>query len=101
MTETLRLDRLVGRTVLTANNRKLGRLEEFRAERRESTWVITEFIIGRLGLLERLGAGTRLLLGMARGRGYIVRWDQLDLSNPEIPRLTCAVEDLLTTAPSP
>ncbi len=98
MSSSVRLDRLVGRTVLTANNRKLGRLEEFRAQRRGTAWVIEEYVIGRIGLLERLGTGARLILGIARagGRtgGFVARWDQLDLSNPERPRLTCAVDDL-------
>jgi hypothetical protein len=42
MSTSLRLDRLLGREVRTANNRRLGRLEEFRAERRGSDWVVTE-----------------------------------------------------------
>jgi len=94
VTATLRLDRLLGRKVLTANNRSLGRLEEFRAERRGSAWVVTEYVIGSAGLLERLDLGVRLVLGIARPRGFIARWDQLDLTNPDRPRLTCSVDDL-------
>jgi hypothetical protein len=94
MTTSIRLDRLVGRQVHTANNRRLGRMEEFRAERRGDAWFISEYVVGTAGLLERLDLGVRLLLGLKRGRGYVVRWDQLDLTNPERPRLTCSVEDL-------
>jgi hypothetical protein len=94
MSGGLRLDRLLGRGVLTANNRRLGRLEEFRAERRGSDWVINEYVIGAAGMLERLGLGVRLILGLEGGGGYIARWDQLDLSNPDKPRLTCPVESL-------
>jgi hypothetical protein len=94
MSACIRLDRLVGREVHTANNRRLGRMEEFRAERRGDTWFISEYVVGTAGLLERLDLGVRLLLGLKRGRGYVVRWDQLDLTNPERPRLTCSVEDL-------
>jgi hypothetical protein len=89
----LRLDRLVGRVVLSRNNRPAGRLEEFRAERRGSGCVITEFVIGSAGLIERLGLGVRLLFGRARG-GHVARWDQMDLSDPERPRLTCSLEEL-------
>ena len=32
----------------------LGRIEEFRAERRGQGWVVTEYVIGSAGLLERL-----------------------------------------------
>jgi hypothetical protein len=94
MSTSLRLDRLVGREVHTANNRRVGRVEEFRAERRGDAWVIHEYVVGTAGLLERLGLGVRLILGLKPGGGYVVRWDQLDLSNPERPRLTCPVADL-------
>ena len=94
MSMNLRLDRLVGRQVYTANHRRLGRLYEFRAERRGSAWVITEYVIGAAGLVERLGLGARLLVGIARPKGYIARWNQLDLSVPDRPTLTCAVADL-------
>jgi hypothetical protein len=94
MTTTLRLDRLLGRTVMTANNRSLGRLQEFRVSRQGSGWVVNEYVIGSAGLLERLGLGVRLVLGIARPRGFVARWDQLDLTNPDRPRLTCSVDDL-------
>lgn len=94
MSETFRLDRLLGRRVRTANNRSLGRLQEFRAERRGDDWVITEYVVGVSGLLERLGVGFRLVLGVQRVSGFVVRWDQLDVSNPDRPRLTCPVDDL-------
>jgi hypothetical protein len=91
----VRLDRLLGRRVLAANNQPVGRLEECRADRRGSGYAITEFVIGVAGLFERLGVGAKLLFGR-RGGGYIARWDQLDLSDPDHPRLTCAVEELRT-----
>jgi hypothetical protein len=94
MTTNLRLDRLIGRQVLTANNRSLGRLEECRVARRGSSWVLTEWLIGPAGLFERLGLGARVVLGIAHGGSFVARWDQLDLANPDRPRLTCAVEDL-------
>jgi hypothetical protein len=94
MSSSLRLDRLIGREVRTANNRRLGRLEEFRAERRGDAWIISEYVVGSAGLLERLGLGVRLVLGMNPGGGYVVRWDQLDLSDPDRPRITCSVEEL-------
>lgn len=90
----MRLDRLLGRRVLTANNRSLGRLEEFHVERRGNDWIVTEFVIGVAGLAERLGMGARLILGVARASGFVARWDQLNLENPDRPRLTCPVEDL-------
>jgi hypothetical protein len=89
----VRLDRLLGRRVMTINNQPAGRLEEFRAERRDGSWAITEYVLGQAGLFERLHLGVRLLFG-AKRRGYVVRWDQLDISNPARPRLLCAVGEL-------
>jgi hypothetical protein len=94
MIADFRLDRLVGREVYSANDRRVGRLEEFRAERRGSSWVITEYVIGAAGLMERLGLGVRLVLGITQATGYVAQWDQLDLSNPDRPTLTCPVQSL-------
>ena len=68
MSTSFRFDRLVGREVHTANNRRLGRVEEFRAERHGEAWFISEYVIGTAGLLERLGLGVRLILGSGCGR---------------------------------
>lgn len=89
-----RLDDAIGRRVLTANNRSLGRLQECRAERRGTSWVVREWVIGPAGLFERLGLSTRLVLGIEPRGGYVARWDQLDLTNPKQPRLACSVDEL-------
>jgi hypothetical protein len=89
----LHLDRLLGRQVFGGNNQSVGRLQEFRAEKQGRDWAIVEYVIGAAGLFERLGVGVRLLVGKP-GRGYVARWDQLDISDPERPRLTCGVEAL-------
>jgi hypothetical protein len=91
----LRLDRLLGRRVLAGNGDSVGRLEEFRAEKRGTGWVITEYVIGSAGLLERLGVAVKLLFGR-RGGGYVAAWDQLDISDPDHPRLRCPVDELRT-----
>jgi len=91
---SLRVDGLIGRMVHTANRRRLGRLEELRAEQRAAGWVVVEYVIGAAGLIERLGLGARLILGIHRTGGYVARWDQLDLTDPDCLRLTCPVGDL-------
>jgi len=93
MSAGVRLDRLLGRAVY-ADGRRLGRLEEFRAERRGDEWFINEYVLGGAGLFERLGVGARLILGVKRRQGYVVRWDQLDLSDPDRPCVTCSVDQL-------
>jgi len=91
----VRLDRLLGRQVLARNNQPMGRLEEFRAEKQGRDWEVVEYVIGAAGLFARLGGGVKLLFGR-QGGGYVARWDQLDISDPERPRLKCAVEELRT-----
>ena len=93
LSRELRLDRLLGRMVIAPNNRPVGRLEEFRTEKRGSGLVVTAYVLGAPGLFERLGLAVRLLVGGRRG-GLVASWDQLDISNPERPRLTCPVEEL-------
>ncbi len=89
----VRLDRLLGRQVLAPNNQPVGRLEEFRAEKQGNGLIITEYLIGMAGLAERLGVTVKLLVGKSTG-GYVARWDQLDISDPYHPRLTCPVSEL-------
>jgi hypothetical protein len=89
----VRLDRLLGRQVLGGDNRPVGRLEEFRAEKHGTGYVVTEYVIGSAGLFERLGVGVRRVLGK-KTRSHVARWDQLDISDVERPRLTCMLSDL-------
>ena len=88
-----RLDELLGREVRDSEDKRAGRLEEFRAVQGPDGYTITEFVIGVAGLLERLGVGLRLVVG-SRGRAGVARWDQLDLSDPKRPRLTCRADQL-------
>ena len=94
MSRSIRLDRAIGRQVRASNNRPIGRLEECRVERRGDEWFVTEWMIGAAGLLERLGLGARLIVGASRGQSYAVRGDQLDLTDPERPRLSCPLDEV-------
>ena len=89
----LRIEELLGRKVIGADGRGVGRIEEFRARRQGTGCVATEMVIGVTGLLERLDVGAQMLLGK-RSRGIIVRWDQIDVSDPVKPRLLVSVEKL-------
>jgi hypothetical protein len=44
--------------------------------------------------MERLGLGVRLLLGLKRPLGYVAKWNQIEISNPGRPTLTCPVGEL-------
>jgi hypothetical protein len=87
------LDALLSRTVLAGNNHPVGRIEEFHAEQRGDYFDVVAVVIGSAGLLERLNVGVRALFGRSRV-GKVARWDQIDISDPTRPRLTCSVEDL-------
>ena len=89
----VRLDRMLGRTVLTGNNRSVGRVEEFRAEMHGTGCVVKDIVIGPAGILERLDLGVRLLFGR-KVSGYLARWNQIDFTEAEKPRLTATVEEL-------
>jgi sporulation protein YlmC with PRC-barrel domain len=93
VTREVRIEALLGRKLLGPDGHHVGRIEEIRARRQGSGWVSTEIIIGTLGLLERLGVGANMLMGRTSG-GCIVKWEQIDLSDPEKPRLLVPVDDL-------
>lgn len=84
----LHIELLLGRCVLSRDGTSVGRIEEIRAT---DEGEITEFLIGEPALLERFAA-----LGLIRYRkhGYRIRWDQLNWSNLDRPRLTCGIEEL-------
>ena len=87
----VRLEDLLGRPVHDAEGRKIGRLQEVRAEREGDGLAVVEFLVGTAGWLERLSLGA---LGLARFRGYVVPWQRMDLSVPGKPRCTCRAEEL-------
>lgn len=77
----------------------IGRIEEMRAERRGHETVVVEYLLGPAALLERLSvrpSGMRLLRLVTgkRTQHYRVRWEQMDLSDAERPRLRCSVREL-------
>jgi hypothetical protein len=55
---------------------------------------VSEYLLGPAALLERLA----VQLSVTGARGHRVRWDQLDVSDPRRPRLTCAVDELAPLA---
>ena len=91
MLPEVRLDRLLGREVMADNDHQVGLLEEFRAEVRDGECIVTEYVIGSAGLLERLDLNELIT---PRQQGYVARWDQLDISDELRPRLTCPISEL-------
>lgn len=87
----VRVERLLGRLVRDGRGRHVGRIEEIRAEREGDEWVVRGYVLGLGGLIERLAAGAiaRAVLGplARRRRRRDLAWAELDLADPERPRL--------------
>ncbi len=84
------LELLQGRRVRDARGDVVGRLEEIRADWRDSRVYVMEYLIGPAALLERLAIRWLPILRIPHERvrmGYVAEWHQLDISNPRQPRL--------------
>ena len=95
------VERLLGRHVRDAAGRTIGRLEEFQIEVVDGEHVVTEFHVGAAAALERICGFMAQLpffgaLADAR-KGYRVRWEDFDLSDPRHPRTRCNKEDMRRT----
>jgi hypothetical protein len=90
--QEVHLELLVGRRVVDAEGRRLGRIEEVRAEQGDDGYVVREYLLGPSAAAERLSAWAvtlpllRFLRKRVRFGFYRVRWDELDLSEPGRPR---------------
>jgi len=92
MTRTVRLEDLLGRRVRDPSGRVVGRVEEIVARRVGPALVVTEYHLGVYAVLERLAGGGfgRAVLRVLGARGRKPRripWAEMDLSDPERPRL--------------
>jgi hypothetical protein len=86
--------RLVGRRVHDVSGRSVGRLADILAHKENDEIVVTGYYVGPHSWIERFaihGLGLRLRNIAWR---YRVKWDQLDLSDPRHPRLTCRADEL-------
>jgi hypothetical protein len=88
----VRVEDLVGRPVTTRDGAVVGRIEEIRARRRDDQHEVTEYLLGSGALLERFALVQRLF--GRRSHKLVARWDQIDISRPDKPTLTCAVDEL-------
>jgi sporulation protein YlmC with PRC-barrel domain len=84
---------LLGVRVRATNGRVIGHIEEVRAEETKGAYAVTAFLLGTGALRERLAIARRLA---HNSKMTVVRWDQIDLSDPMKPVLTCSVSDLET-----
>lgn len=105
MSREVALHRLLGRTVLDPNGRKVGRIEELRAEIRlhegANDYVVTEFHVGSFGAVESLAGPyfARMLLHrlgrLVSYRRHEIPWNRMDLRDPRHPKTLDTLEQLL------
>jgi len=67
----MNLSDLLGRSVHSESGRSFGRVHDVRAELRPRSVVITGLVVGRLGVLERLGIGAPSSGSRIRSRDVI------------------------------
>jgi hypothetical protein len=91
---------LIGRTVVDAEGRSVGRIEEIVASEVDGECRVLEYHLGTFGALERIGASGRVAAGLLKAfvphthRACAVSWDRMDLSDPMHPRVTVRREAL-------
>jgi len=99
--QEIHVERMIGKKVFALNGRSVGRLQEIRASVDRNQCYVKEFVVGSYGMFERLSAMSiaRAIFARfhsdSRSHGYLVPWKDLDLSDPNRPRLRCEVNELI------
>ena len=81
------MERLVGRRVRDANGKVIGRIEAIHVRRRGAHFFVEEYHVGPAAWFEKLGISTARMIGFRGREPKRIPWQQLDLSDPEKPRL--------------
>ena len=94
-TAKVHLELLLGKLVRDSEGARAGRILSVRAERQGDECLVRDYRLGPAALMSRLGISVLRLVGWpARKEPLRVPWEQLDLSDPEQPRLRCTLEEL-------
>lgn len=98
MSKNVHVELLAGRRVRDVNDKVAGRIQSIHGEIRGKECYVEAFLLGPAALLSRLGISAGRLVGWAKHEPLRVPWQQLDLSDPEKPRLRCTVDELRAAA---
>jgi sporulation protein YlmC with PRC-barrel domain len=96
----INVELLLGTKVCDIDGEDVGRIEELRVKRHETTCLVEAYLIGASAVIQRLSAWTlvRPIRGFLSTRRfyspYQVPWQDMDLSDPRHPRLRIAKRDL-------
>lgn len=86
----LHVELLSGRKVVDRNGKKVGHIEEIVAEYRGTELIVREVHVGRSGFVERFS----LRFMLRSKKPAKLRWEDIDFTDPEKPRLKVAIEEL-------
>ena len=96
--QTIQLEDLIRAKVRDQHGNVVGRIEEVIAEYEGDELLVTEYHTGGYGMLEHLSAITVgewfLHLIGRKASGYVIRWDQIDVTIATEPVLLCNKSEL-------
>jgi sporulation protein YlmC with PRC-barrel domain len=96
----IQLYQLLGKKVVDANGEYTGRLEEIEAERGDEVCLINNYLVEHRGILDRIMTWAiaqpvqHVIPIREKSKPYRVPWDQLDISDPDHPRITVPQSEL-------
>ena len=96
----INVELLLGTNVRDVDGDDIGRIEELRVERDGKALLVDAYLIGASALVERLSAWTlvrpvtRFLNSRKLYSVYRVPWQDMDLSDPQHPRVRIPMRDL-------
>ena len=88
------VEKLVGRAVRDTAGERIGRIAEIVARKENDDFVVASYIVGPIAWIHRFAVSALDLRMRGLGGVYRVEWDQMDLSDPDHPRTTCARAEL-------
>src|SRR5690348_6103915 len=100
MPQRIRVQHLLGTKVVDSVGRRAGHIEELIAQERDGKCLVTAYMLGERGLMQRLSIadfamGILSFLGARKAQhSRNVSWKEMDLSDPHHPRLRCTIEQL-------
>ncbi|MDP9205149.1 MAG: hypothetical protein M3P12_06800 [Gemmatimonadota bacterium] len=96
----INVEHLLGTKVYDVDGNDVGRIEEFRVERDGKSCLVEAYLIGTSAVIQRLSAWTlvrpikRVLNTRKIYAVYRIPWQDMDLSDPDHPRLRIGKRDL-------
>jgi len=88
----MQVELLSGRKIGDRNGKKVGRIEEIVAEYRGEELIVHEVHVGRVGFIERFSLA--FVARVPDKKPSKLRWEDIDFTDPEHPRLKLAIEEL-------